>query len=249
MVAVSLLAVASPLAFAGTVGIGGSCSQNSDCDTAGGLACDPGSGTCVYDQGGTQTNPCAGKTCGSNQSCNNSTGACECNSGYTMNPITNECMSNNPGGGSGTGTGGTGTGGTGGDTGAGGAGGTGGTGGSGGTGGTGGTGGSGSGGGSGNCGAGYDFKNGICIPQTNTGWNNADTLPTLLQKIIKMLLQFAGAIAVVFIILGGFWYITSAGNGEQAEKGKNTLVNAVIGLVVVILSYTIVAVVAGTLNR
>ena len=51
---------------------------------------------------------------------------------------------------------------------------------------------------------------------------------------------FAGAIAVVFIIIGGYQYIASGGNEETAEKGKKTLVNAIIGIVVIVLAYAII---------
>ncbi len=65
----------------------------------------------------------------------------------------------------------------------------------------------------------------------------------LITNIIRMLLLIAGAIAVLFVIFGGFQYLTSAGNAEQAEKGKTTLVNAIIGIVIIILSYVIINVV------
>lgn len=65
-----------------------------------------------------------------------------------------------------------------------------------------------------------------------------------LRIIINWLLGIAFGIAVLFLIIGGFWYITSAGNEETAEKGKNTAINAIIGIVIIILSYVIVSVVS-----
>ncbi|MEK7162066.1 MAG: hypothetical protein AAB729_05255 [Patescibacteria group bacterium] len=73
------------------------------------------------------------------------------------------------------------------------------------------------------------------------------TLVGLLLKIIQFLLTFAGVVAVGVLVIGGFWYITSAGNEEQAEKGQKAITNAIIGLVVVILAYTIVAIISSTL--
>ncbi|MBU6447783.1 hypothetical protein KGQ24_03010 [Patescibacteria group bacterium] len=61
--------------------------------------------------------------------------------------------------------------------------------------------------------------------------------------IAKILLSVLAMIAVLFIIIGGFQYVTSSGNQEQAEKGRSTVVYAVIGLVIAILAYTIVSVV------
>ncbi len=66
---------------------------------------------------------------------------------------------------------------------------------------------------------------------------------------INYALIIAGSVTVLFLIVGGFWYLTSAGNEEQAEKGKKTLINSVIGLIVIIMSYAIVVIVAGTLTN
>jgi len=74
------------------------------------------------------------------------------------------------------------------------------------------------------------------------------TANALLYRIIQIVLGITGGVAVLFIIIGGFLYITSAGNAEQAEKGQSTLTNAVIGLVVVILAFVIVRVIANTVT-
>jgi len=77
---------------------------------------------------------------------------------------------------------------------------------------------------------------------------NGDFKSILLFAIQKILLPLVGLVSVAFIIIGGFQYITSGGNEEQAEAGKKTLTNAIIGLVVVILSYIIVVVIINALN-
>lgn len=67
------------------------------------------------------------------------------------------------------------------------------------------------------------------------------------QDIVKMIIDWAlylaAIAAVIFIIIGGFLYITSAGNSSQAGQGKQTLINALIGLAMVVLSYIIVQIV------
>lgn len=83
---------------------------------------------------------------------------------------------------------------------------------------------------------------GISGSQTLTG-------PTgLIYRVISLLLFVAGALAVVYVIVGGYQYITSAGNEEQSEKGKKTLLNAIIGVVVIVLSYVIINVVVNTIS-
>lgn len=70
----------------------------------------------------------------------------------------------------------------------------------------------------------------------------------LLLWAVQQGLILAGVVAILFIMLGGFWYLTSAGNEETAEKGQKTLTNAIIGLVVIILAATIVRIVANTVT-
>ncbi|MBI5530690.1 MAG: hypothetical protein HY918_04290 [Candidatus Doudnabacteria bacterium] len=95
------------------------------------------------------------------------------------------------------------------------------------------------------------YSNGVCLPKdagfATTGIAASSSLSDLVVKIIKLLLTFAGAIGVLILVIGGFWYITSAGNEELAEKGKKTIINALIGLVVVVLAYTIVSIISATL--
>ncbi|MFA5991039.1 MAG: hypothetical protein WC794_02205 [Candidatus Doudnabacteria bacterium] len=102
----------------------------------------------------------------------------------------------------------------------------------------------------GKCPEGLCELNGLCLPKASGSVDSfvgKTTLVGLLLKIIQFLLTFAGVVAVGVLVIGGFWYITSAGNEEQAEKGQKAITNAIIGLVVVILAYTIVAIISSTL--
>jgi peptidoglycan hydrolase-like protein with peptidoglycan-binding domain len=94
--------------------------------------------------------------------------------------------------------------------------------------------------------------NGLCLPKNTAGCSGgicaSTSLTDLLIKIITLLLSVAGIIAVLMLIVGGFWYITSAGNEEQAEKGKTAITNAIIGVIVVLLSYAVVTVIGALVN-
>ena len=72
---------------------------------------------------------------------------------------------------------------------------------------------------------------------------NANSPAALLFLVINILLSIAGLLAVLFIIIGGFQYITSGANSELAETAKKTIQNAIIGLVVIILSFIVVQVI------
>ncbi len=97
----------------------------------------------------------------------------------------------------------------------------------------------------------FTYENGICLPKplVKGGLADSSSLSDLIFKVLKLLLGLAGAIAVVLVVIGGFQYLTSAGNEEQAESGKKTLINAAIGLVVIILAYTAVNVLITAITK
>jgi hypothetical protein len=66
---------------------------------------------------------------------------------------------------------------------------------------------------------------------------------SLAVNIIQFVLAISGMAAVLFIVVGGFQYILGGASPDNAKKGKQTLLYAVLGLVIVLLAYTIVAVV------
>lgn len=80
-------------------------------------------------------------------------------------------------------------------------------------------------------------------------FGGSNTFSGIVMAVIQnILLPIVGIISVLFIIIGGFQYITSGANEELAETGKKTLTNAIIGLVIVILSYIIVTVIINALK-
>lgn len=61
-----------------------------------------------------------------------------------------------------------------------------------------------------------------------------------IKKVINILSVIIGAIAVLMIIVGGFRYVTSAGNAEGTKAARQTIVYAIVGLVIVALAQVIV---------
>ena len=59
-------------------------------------------------------------------------------------------------------------------------------------------------------------------------------------RIIKAILGIVGSLALVMFIYGGFNWMTAAGTAEKVEKGKQILVWATIGLIVIFTSYALV---------
>ena len=67
-----------------------------------------------------------------------------------------------------------------------------------------------------------------------------DSLGTMIHTVINILLYILGAVAVVMIVIGGIRYTTSNGDSGAIKSAKDTILYAFIGLVVAILSYSIV---------
>ena len=74
-----------------------------------------------------------------------------------------------------------------------------------------------------------------------------NSLYTLIQNIINLLLMVIGIIAVIMIIIGGIRYTTSGGDAGQTKMAKDTILYAIVGLVVAIMSYGLVNWVIGRL--
>ena len=64
-------------------------------------------------------------------------------------------------------------------------------------------------------------------------------VPTIVGKIINIVLGFFGLILVVMIIYGGVLWTTSGGDEEQIKKARGFISSAIIGLLIVTLSYAI----------
>ncbi|MFB6181668.1 MAG: Mbov_0395 family pilin-like conjugal transfer protein [Candidatus Magasanikbacteria bacterium] len=65
-------------------------------------------------------------------------------------------------------------------------------------------------------------------------------LVEVIGNIINIFLGLLGIIALVMIVYGGYKIMTSGGNEEKVEEGKRTLINATIGLIIIMASFAIV---------
>jgi len=65
------------------------------------------------------------------------------------------------------------------------------------------------------------------------------TISTIVAQIIQYLLSFLGILFIVLIIYGGFIYMMAKGDDAEVTKAKDILQRAIIGLVIILSSYTI----------
>ena len=76
-----------------------------------------------------------------------------------------------------------------------------------------------------------------------------DNVQNLVTKVLNIFSWVVGVVSVVMIIFGGFKYITSGGDAGGVTGAKNTILYAIVGLVIVALAQVIVRFVIGTVAQ
>jgi hypothetical protein len=75
---------------------------------------------------------------------------------------------------------------------------------------------------------------------------NQDTIAGFIISIAQFLTFIVGALAVLFLVYGGFLYVFNPGGGDDnVKKGQSIVRNALIGLILAIVAYTLVSLVGG----
>ena len=82
-----------------------------------------------------------------------------------------------------------------------------------------------------------------------TAGDATSKINNIVHTIINLLSAVVGIVAVVMIIVGGLRYITSGGNDTSVTSAKNTILYAIIGLVVVALAQTLVRFTLGKITN
>lgn len=81
------------------------------------------------------------------------------------------------------------------------------------------------------------IKDGV---NTTTHTSKTANFGDIIKTIVDVLLFVLGAVAVIMIVIGGLRYTISQGDSTAVTAAKNTILYAVIGLVVALLAYAIV---------
>ena len=77
-------------------------------------------------------------------------------------------------------------------------------------------------------------------PQTAKGDCTVNDMLLILVRVTQLILGVMGSAALFMFTYGGYVLLTSAGRAERVSTGKSILVNAVLGIAVILLSWTIV---------
>ncbi len=75
---------------------------------------------------------------------------------------------------------------------------------------------------------------------TTAANSNDNKIAKTVSTLINLFSLAVGAVSVVMIIFGGFKYMTSGGSDDKTKDAKNTILYALVGLVIVLLAQTIV---------
>jgi hypothetical protein len=71
------------------------------------------------------------------------------------------------------------------------------------------------------------------------GFDASLELADVVALIIEVALSLLALVFLIFIIIGGYQWLTAGGNKEQVDKAVGHIKNAVIGLIIVLLAYAI----------
>lgn len=81
--------------------------------------------------------------------------------------------------------------------------------------------------------------------QVGVGGNNF--LATKVGSLIGLVLSFIGVLFLLLMIFAGLSWMTAQGNSEKVTKAKDLMINAIIGLIIVLAAYAITAFVGDNL--
>lgn len=87
-----------------------------------------------------------------------------------------------------------------------------------------------------------------CAQGNNTPTNLFSGDDSIFKNVVNILLFIVGAVSVIMLIFGGIRYVTSGGAQDQVTGAKNTIMYAIIGIVVAILAFAVVNFVVGGLS-
>ncbi len=71
----------------------------------------------------------------------------------------------------------------------------------------------------------------------------------IFRTVTNVLLFLIGAISVIMLIIGGIRYVVSGGDSAAVTNAKNTILYAIVGVVVAILAYAVVNFVIGSFSN
>lgn len=89
-----------------------------------------------------------------------------------------------------------------------------------------------------------DISNPLPTLNPNFNYGSYDIgLPGFISNILKTVTVIAAVWSLINIILAGFQFVTAAGNPEEIKKATPKIWNSIIGLLIIVASYVIAAII------
>ena len=89
-----------------------------------------------------------------------------------------------------------------------------------------------------------ELKKGACLGdaacEASTSASTKSSVDNIINTIINVFSWVVGLVAVIMVIFGGFRYVTAAGDTTKTKSARDTILYALIGLLIVALAQTIV---------
>jgi hypothetical protein len=76
-------------------------------------------------------------------------------------------------------------------------------------------------------------SNGACT-------DSSSSITTLIKAVILVISWIVGIVSIIMVIFGGFRYVTSGGDSAATASARNTIIYALVGLVIAVLAQTLV---------
>ena len=89
-----------------------------------------------------------------------------------------------------------------------------------------------------------DPLTGKCLPEAHS----INDFWAIGLAAVDILLRIGGLVAVVYVIYGGFLYMTSQGEPDRTSAAKNTILNALIGVVIILIAIVAVNFIGATIK-
>lgn len=80
------------------------------------------------------------------------------------------------------------------------------------------------------------------------GYNGNVSIEQRVGTLVGTILSYVGVIFFILIVYGGLMWMTAQGNDQKVAKAKELIINATIGLIIVLSAYAITSFVGGSLT-
>jgi hypothetical protein len=92
------------------------------------------------------------------------------------------------------------------------------------------------------------FQLGALISKSEIGLAGPTSDKGVIRGILMPIYFWAAALAVIIIVAAGFMYVLSSGDASRVSRAKNAIIGAVVGLIVVLMAFTITNIILGGIS-